>query len=108
MSAAVAEGVAYALKLTRTADKAQRKLDKPLRLKILEALHRLAVAPDALGERLKQPLVPLRTHHVTYQGKEYRIAYQIEESVRVVVVLLIGPHENFYRQLKQRLDACDL
>jgi mRNA interferase RelE/StbE len=86
--------------LTRTADKAQRKLDKPLRLKIRDALMHLASNPIELGEALTTPLTSIFSYHLNYHGKEYRIAYQIQAEAEAVWVLLIGPHENFYRTLK--------
>lgn len=93
----------FSLLLTRSADKAQKKLDKPLRQKIKDALMRLIHAPFDLGEALKCPLTGTYSHHIKYQGREYRIAYQVDEAAERLVVLLIGPHENFYRKLKQLL-----
>jgi mRNA-degrading endonuclease RelE of RelBE toxin-antitoxin system len=96
---------AHVLHLTRTADKAQRKLDKPLRELIRDALLRIAQAPLTLGESLSQPLTGFYTHHITYKGKEFRIAYHIDIDCAAVVVLLIGPHENFYKKLKNLVYA---
>jgi mRNA-degrading endonuclease RelE of RelBE toxin-antitoxin system len=93
----------WTLFLTRTADKGQRKLDKPLRIAIRDALIRLCTDPENLGERLSQPLTSVFSHHLTYKGKEFRIAYQLSPETESVVVLLIGPHENFYRKLKNLL-----
>ena len=95
----------WTLFLTRTADKCQRKLDKPLRIAIRDALVRLCQDPEHLGERLSQPLTSVFSHHITYKGKEFRIAYQLSPETESVVVLLIGPHENFYRKLKNLLYA---
>jgi mRNA-degrading endonuclease RelE of RelBE toxin-antitoxin system len=91
--------------LTRTADKCQRKLDKPLRILIRDALVRLGQDPERLGERLSQPLTSVFSHHITYKGKEFRIAYQMCPETETLVILLIGPHENFYRKLKNLLYA---
>lgn len=91
--------------LTRTADKCQRKLDKPLRILIRDALNRLSLDPEHLGERLSQPLTSVFSHHITYKGKEFRIAYQLSPETESIVILLIGPHENFYKKLKNLLYA---
>lgn len=93
----------WQLQLTHTAMKAQRKLDRPLREKILHALTRIAALPLQVGEALRSPLLGTYSHHFTYHGKEFRIAYQVLVPQQTVIVLLIGPHENFYRQLKQVL-----
>jgi mRNA interferase RelE/StbE len=91
----------YCLWLTRTAEKAQKNLDKPLRQKLKMALEGLAYAPRQQGEQLKEPLSCVLAHHVKYQGVEWRIAYQIDEEARRVVIVMIGPHENFYKSLKR-------
>ncbi len=91
--------------LSRTADKCQRKLDKPLRILIRDALLRLSLDPENLGERLSQPLTNVLSHHFTYKGKEFRIAYQLCPDTETVVILLIGPHENFYKKLKNLIYA---
>lgn len=95
----------WSVYLTRTADKSQRKMDKPLRILIRDALLRICENPERLGERLSQPLTSVFSHHITYQGKEFRIAYQLSPDTESIVVLLIGPHENFYRKLKNLLYA---
>jgi mRNA-degrading endonuclease RelE of RelBE toxin-antitoxin system len=95
----------WAVILTRTADKSQRKLDKPLRVILRDALMRLCNDPERLGERLSQPLTSVYSHHVKYQGKEFRIGYQINPETKTILILLIGPHENFYRSLKNLLYA---
>ncbi len=97
--------MSWGIHLTRTADKNQRKLDKPLRILIRDALLRICQCPDRLGERLSQPLTAVYSHHVTYKGREFRIAYQIVPETESVVVLLIGPHENFYKRLKNLVYA---
>lgn len=91
--------------LTRTADKSQKKLDKPLRIQIRNSLQQIAADPESVGERLTTPLTGVYSHHIKYKGKEFRIAYMINPDSECVVILLIGPHENFYRRLKQVVDA---
>lgn len=87
--------------LTRLADKGQRGLDKPLRLRIRDCILRIAQSPELQGEKLVSPLLGVYSHHLTYQGKEYRIAYEYLMDENRVIILLIAPHENFYRRLKQ-------
>lgn len=91
--------------LSRTADKAQKKLDKPLRTMIRDALLKISQEAETLGERLTSPLTSVYSHHIKYQGKEFRIAYQIVPESETIVILLIGPHENFYKKLKNLLYA---
>jgi mRNA-degrading endonuclease RelE of RelBE toxin-antitoxin system len=95
----------YQVLLSRSSMKAQKNWDTPLRVKLRAALERLAIDPVSLGERLRQPLTMLRSHHVRYKGLEWRIAYQVNENTQVVYVVLIGPHENFYNRVKKLFDA---
>lgn len=97
--------MATQLFLTRTADKAQKKLDKPLRELIKTALIEIATSPTRKGERLSQPLTMVYSHHFKYQGREFRIAYQYSEEQDCVCVLLIAPHENFYKRVKNLVYA---
>ncbi|MCA9788545.1 MAG: type II toxin-antitoxin system RelE/ParE family toxin [Cyanobacteria bacterium HKST-UBA04] len=97
--------MAAQLVLTRTANKAQRKLDKPLRVRIKEALLEIMNNPTQKGEKLSQPLTMVYSHHFQYQGTAFRIAYQYNEEAECVVILLIGPHENFYKKVKQLIYA---
>ncbi len=95
----------YSVLLSRSAVSAQKKWDKPLRLLLKTALEHLALNPKGLGEQLKQPLSMLRSHHVRYKGLEWRIGYQLNEETHTIYVILIGPHENFYRSLKNWLSS---
>jgi len=97
--------MATQLFLSRTADKSQRKLDKPLREKVKQALLDILTNPQNKGERLSQPLTMVYSHHLKHQGKEFRIAYQYEQDSDCVFVLLIAPHENFYKRVKNLLYA---
>ncbi len=97
--------MAAKLMLSRTADKAQRKLDGALREKIKLALLEISANPTRKGERLSQPLTMVYSHHLKYKGKEFRIAYQYTADIDCIYVLLIGPHENFYQRVKNILYA---
>jgi mRNA-degrading endonuclease RelE of RelBE toxin-antitoxin system len=90
--------------LTHTADKSQKKLDKPLRVKIKEALLTIAEDPENVGEKLTSPLTNIYSHHIKYTGKEFRIAYTIDLENLTVMIHLIAAHENFYKRLKIILD----
>jgi len=90
--------------LTNTANKSQKNLDKPLRQRILESLDFIAQNPEKSGEKLVSPLTNIYSHHIKYKGKEVRIAYMIGLEEKVVYILLIAFHENFYKKLKSIID----
>jgi mRNA interferase RelE/StbE len=62
----------------------------------------LAVAdnPD-VGERKKGDLVQLWVYKFRSQGQLYLLGYTREDTVRLVYLEAMGPHENFYRDLKR-------
>lgn len=97
--------MATQLMLTRTANKAQRKFEKPLRERVKQALLDIMTNPKQQGERLSQPLTMVYSHHFQYQGTAFRIAYQYTEEAGCVIVLLIGTHENFYKRVKNLVYA---
>lgn len=90
--------------LTNTANKSQKKLDKPLRIKIRDSLLEIAEDPENTGEKLTSPLTNIYSHHIKYTGKEFRVAYTIDLENNIVIIHLIAAHENFYRRLKVLMD----
>ena len=96
--------MAYEILLTNTADKCQKKLDKPLRVAVRDSLLLIAEDPENVGEKLSTPLTDVYSHHLKYKGKEFRIAYTLNEKELVIIVHLIAAHENFYRKLRQMLN----
>lgn len=91
--------------LTNSADKSQKKLDKPLRQIIKNSLEKISADPENSGEKLVSPLSNVYSHHIKYKGREIRIAYGIDFADKKIYIYLIAFHENFYRKLKQILDA---
>jgi hypothetical protein len=55
----------------------------------------------ALGERKRGNLAALFVFKFRSQGQLYLLGYTIDEDVRLVYLEAIGPHENFYRDLKR-------
>ncbi len=62
----------------------------------------LAVADQpSIGERKKGDLAGLLVYKFRSQGQLYLLGYTSDEGVRLVYLEAIGPHENFYRDLKR-------
>ena len=55
--------------------------------------------PD-MGERKKGELARLWVHKFRSQGQLYLLGYTREDGVRLIYLEALGPHENFYRDLK--------
>lgn len=54
--------------------------------------------PD-LGEPKKGDLAGVYVYKFSCVGKQYLLAYEYDSLTRLL--LLVGPHENFYRKMKK-------
>ncbi|MBP2651475.1 MAG: hypothetical protein H6Q74_2300 [Firmicutes bacterium] len=67
----------YELIILNSAAKELRKLDKPVREKLIRTFDKLAENPY-IGEILKGDLTTIYSYHLKVSKVEYRIAYQIK------------------------------
>ena len=63
------------------------------------AVETVAENPD-VGERKKGDLGQLWVYKFRSQGQLYLLGYTREDTVRLIYLEALGPHENFYRDLK--------
>lgn len=54
-----------------------------------------------IGERKKGDLAALRVHKFHSGGLLYLLGYTLDEGIRLIYLEAVGPHENFYRDLKR-------
>ena len=54
-----------------------------------------------IGERKKGDLAALRVHKFHSGGLLYLLGYTLNEGVKLIYLEAVGPHENFYRDLKR-------
>jgi mRNA-degrading endonuclease RelE of RelBE toxin-antitoxin system len=54
-----------------------------------------------LGARKKGDLATLRVHKFHSGGLMYLLGYTLDDSVRLIYLEAVGPHENFHRDLKR-------
>ena len=60
-----------------------------------------AVAEDPfLGQPKKGDLKHLRVHKFTCLGQQLLLGYSLETEVKLVYLESLGPHENFFRDMK--------
>ena len=64
------------------------------------AVEAVAENPN-VGERKKGDLGQLWVYKFRSQGQLYLLGYTREEAVRLIYLEALGPHENFYRDLKR-------
>jgi hypothetical protein len=64
------------------------------------AVATVADNPD-VGERKKGDLAQLWVYKFRSQGQLYLLGYTREDTLRLIYLEAMGPHENFYRDLKR-------
>ena len=88
---------------TRSFDRVVKKLharDK----KVLDEAVRAVAGNPSLGEEKRGDLVNVFVYKFQLNGQETLLAYGLQPTKKkpnTVVLLAIGPHENFYAQLKR-------
>jgi addiction module RelE/StbE family toxin len=80
-----------------------KKLDRAVVKEIYNFhLDRILNEPQR-GEELHGDLQGVLSYHFKKNNIDYRIAYSIEETKKIVHILMAGKRENFYEILKRRL-----
>ena len=82
----------YFVRIKGSAAKELRRIDRPVRVRIVEAIDGLAENP-LRGTALKGELKGLRRIRVG----EYRIVYEIQDQVLVVLVVRVRHRRDVYR-----------
>ena len=82
----------YSLKIKQSALKELRKLDKPDRNRLIEAIDKLSENPH-VGKLLKGDFSGLRRLRVG----AYRVVYEINEGEVLILVLRVAHRKEIYR-----------
>ena len=77
-----------------------KKQIRPFQLIIEDEVEKIAINPD-MGKSKKGDLADFLVHKFSYRKQKFLIAYRLQEDE--IVFFIIGPHENFYRELKKYL-----
>ncbi|MDD4927653.1 MAG: type II toxin-antitoxin system RelE/ParE family toxin [Gallionella sp.] len=91
--------MSYAVEQTRRFARQYKKLHDNVATDVDAAVELVAAQPS-VGERKKGDLADLFVYKFRSQGQLYLLGYTLDEDVRLVYLEAIGPHENFYRDLK--------
>jgi mRNA interferase RelE/StbE len=87
--------VPYAIRIAPAAERDIRKLNKQVQKRILDRIEALGAAPRARGvEKLKGTAAG-----VFYRARvgDYRIIYEIQDALLIVLVLKVGNRREVYR-----------
>jgi mRNA-degrading endonuclease RelE of RelBE toxin-antitoxin system len=85
---------------TRRFSRVYKKLKKNVQADVDIEVTEIAKNPQ-LGEQKKGDLVQLRVHKFYSGSQQYLLGYTLDEQPRLIYLEAIGPHENFYRDLKR-------
>ena len=88
------------LKQTRRFARAYKKLHDNVATDV-DAATEIVAADPAIGERKKGDLANLLVYKFRSQNQWYLLGYTVDDEVRLVYLEAVGPHENFYRDLKR-------
>jgi len=92
--------MSYALRQTRRFARAYKKLHDNVAADVDAATEVVAENP-AIGERKRGDLADLFVYKFRSQNPLYLLGYTVDAEVRLVYLEAVGPHENFYRDLKR-------
>jgi mRNA interferase RelE/StbE len=93
--------VTWAPVVTPLFHRRKKKASKSLQEAIDTAV-RTILADPLIGTPKVSALKGVRIFKFTHQELEYLMAYRLEIRTRLIRLLAVGPHENFYRDLQHR------
>lgn len=82
-----------------------KKQTRSFQLVIEDEVEKIIITPD-IGETKKGDLTGFRVHKFAHREQKFLIAYRSQNED--IVFFKIGPHENFYRELKKYLREVEL
>ena len=91
----------YQLEQTRRFARVYKKLNDNVAADVDAATAEVAKDPS-IGERKKGDLADLYVYKFRSQNQLYLLGYTLDEGIRLVYLEAVGPHENFYRDLKRQ------
>jgi len=93
--------MSYDIRQTRRFARAYKKLHDNVAADVDAATEVVADNPS-VGERKKGDLADLFVYKFRSQNQLYLLGYTVDDGVRLVYLEAVGPHENFYRDLKRQ------
>ncbi len=92
--------MSWEVRQTRRFARSYKKLHVNEAAEVDAAVEVVAQRPD-IGEQKKGDLSELWVYKFRCLGQLYLLGYCRDDSVRLVYLEAVGPHENFYRDLKR-------
>ncbi|MCF8493388.1 MAG: type II toxin-antitoxin system RelE/ParE family toxin [Sphingomonadaceae bacterium] len=92
--------MSYTVQQTRRFARAYKKLHDNVAVDV-DAATEVVAADPSVGERKKGDLADLFVYKFHSQSQLYLLGYTVDEGVYLIYLEAVGPHENFYRDLKR-------
>lgn len=89
-----------AIRQTKRFEKTYKKLHANQRAAVDDAVRAVAHNPTC-GERKRGDLAEVYVYKFSMLGQQILLGYHYQEDALVILLLAVGPHENFYRDLKR-------
>ena len=93
--------MSWTVRQTRRFGRVYKKLHPDIAREVNRAVARIADDPD-LGQRKKGDLAELWVYKFRSRGQLWLLGYTRDDGIRLIWLEALGPHENFYRDLKRR------
>ena len=90
----------YSIQQSRRFSRQYKKLNDNVAADVDDAIEQVGKQPS-IGERKKGDLADVIVFKFHSQGQLYLLGYTVDDDVLLVYLEAIGPHENFYRDLKR-------
>lgn len=90
----------WEVRQTRRFGRAYKKLHHHVAADVDEAIGAVSLNPD-VGEKKRGDLSQLWVHKFRSQGQLYLLGYTRDDGLRLIYLEAVGPHENFYRDIKR-------
>lgn len=92
--------MSWEVRQTRRFARAYKKLHANVAADVDAAVDTVAADQD-IGERKKGDLAVLWVYKFRSQNQLFLLGYSRDDGLRLVYLEAVGPHENFYRDLKR-------
>ncbi|MDX8411742.1 MAG: type II toxin-antitoxin system RelE/ParE family toxin [Mariprofundaceae bacterium] len=73
----------------------------PNQKQALDKAVRIIMQKPEAGRLKKSDLASLRVYKYKASGQQYLLGYSYDAEEQVIALVTIGPHENFYRDIKR-------
>jgi mRNA-degrading endonuclease RelE of RelBE toxin-antitoxin system len=91
----------WGVRQTRAFGRTYKKLNNALAAAVDKAVAEVSSDPFA-GDKKKGDLAELYVYKFRHRTLIYLLGYTLDAEVRLLYLEAVGPHENFYRDLKRK------